>query len=625
MGSNDQPAQASGLMVGSSPCVDLPWFTVLPDHDAGKNAAARLRAWARDEVRHHSGRPWLLGRWTHQELTLIGGRTRKVALVGHHGEDMPLRRAVERDAAIDEIAAAADRIDGRFHVVVSVPGTVTVRGTLVGLRAVYHTTVSQCAVAGDRADVLAALRGGYIDEERLAVQLLMPPSLPPVSDDTVWHGVSMVPPHDCLTIEGRAGARLRRRWSAPEPTLDLPDGAAELRRRLLSAVAVRTKRGGPVSCDLAGLDSTSICSIAARCGTKVVAITAANIDPTDDDMLWAERTLSGLDNVDHAVIAAEEMPLPYSCLLEPGERFDEPCPIEVNHRGVMAQVQRAAAAGSVLHLNGFGGDELLQGSLAHLHSMVRSSPRKALSRLRVFKTAHRWSTRQTMRLLLGRHSYRAWLDQTAAQLTGTPLTSAAPLLDWSVPPQLPPWVTQEAQDVLRRRIEAAAVVAEPLAPDRGRHLDLQALRAGARCARQYDQLARRVGVPIAAPFYDDAVVDAGLAVSPEVRVNPWRYKPLIVEAMRGIVPKATLARTTKAHWTQAQQAGLQAHRHHIAALAECSALDRLGLIDGHVLRSFCSRPLPPSMHPGVFDQTVACERWLRAVLAIGETRSNLEW
>lgn len=614
MRSNDRHARASGLTVASAPCIDLPWFTVLPDHDASETAAEHLRRWARDELHHHSGRPWVLGRWAPCELTVVSGHTARVALIGHHGQDLAhLRHAVERDATVDEIASAADHIDGCFHAVVSVPGAIAVRGTVLGLRAVFYTHAAQCAVAGDRADVLAALRGGHVDEEQLALHLLLPPSLPPVTDKTVWHGVGMVPPDHRLTIGGQAKVRLRRRWSAPEATWDLREGAAELRRRLLSAVSARTAYGKPVSCDLAGLDSTSICSIAARGGARVLAITAANTDPADDDLLWAKRTLSVLENVTHEVIPAGEMPLPYTGLLDPGERFDEPCPVEVNRRGVMAHIRRAMRAGSVLHLNGFGGDELLHGSLAHLHGMTRSSPREAVRRLRVFKTAHRWSTRQTIRALLERHSYRVWLDRTAAQITGRPLKSTAMLLDWSVPPQLPPWITPEAHDALRRRIKTAALTAEPLAPDRGRHFDLQALRAGARSARQYDQLARRVGLPIAAPFYDDAVVDAGLAVSPELRVTPWRYKPLIVEAMRGIVPQETLTRATKAHWTQAQQSGLRAHREHIATLADGSALGRLGIIDADVLRAYCNGPLPPDAHPGVFDQTVACERWLRVV------------
>lgn len=625
---SDSPfAQASCRpMATSSPCVDLAWFVALPDDESGEVVAERLRQWGGDELHHCSGRPWLLGRWAPEELTLIAGRTSRVALIGQHDRDLPhLRRAVERAASIADIAAAADRLAGSFHALISVPGTVVVRGTLLGLRAVFYTTVSRCTVTADRADVLASLAGRNIEEEQLALHLLQPPALPPVTDATVWRGVCTVPPDHRLVIRGRQGVRLERRWSAPEPTRGLREGGAELRRHLQSAVAVRTAHGRQVSCDLAGLDSTSICSILARNNTSIVAITAANTDPTDDDMLWARRTLSGLDNVTHEVIVATDMPLPYTGLLDPGERFDEPCSIEVNYRGVMAQMHRAVRCGSVLHFNGFGGDELLQGSLAHLHSMARSSRYEALRRLRVFKIVHRWSVRRMLHELVDRTPYWSWLDRAATQLTGNVITPCTPLLGWSLVPQLPPWVTPDVHDALRRRIKAAAATAEPLAPDRGRHFDLLALRAGARSARQYDQLARRAGVPIAAPFYDDAVVDAGLSVAPAARITPWQYKPLITEAMRGIVPPQALTRATKAHWTCAQQSGLRAHRTDIATLANDSALDRLGIIDADVLRAYCSGPLPPEAHPGVFDQTVACERWLRSVLRRPVARSDPTW
>ena len=52
------------------------------------------------------------------------------------------------------------------------------------------------------------------------------------------------------------------------------------------------------------------------------------------------------------------------------------------------------------------------------------------------------------------------------------------------------------------------------------------MRFVSRLARQLDQMAAGLGVTLANPYHDDRVVEAGLAVRPEERVTPWRYKPL---------------------------------------------------------------------------------------------------
>ena len=131
--------------------------------------------------------------------------------------------------------------------------------------------------------------------------------------------------------------------------------------------------------------------------------------------------------------------------------------------------------------------------------------------------------------------------------------------------------------------------------------------------RQLDQMAGRIGIALAAPYYDDRVIEAGLAVRPEDRVTPWRYKPLIVEAMRGIVPDGSLTRQTKANGSGDVEPGLRRHRAELLALWEDSRLGALGLIDAAALREACTRPLPPELQFGVLDQLVACEVWLRSL------------
>jgi asparagine synthase (glutamine-hydrolysing) len=96
-------------------------------------------------------------------------------------------------------------------------------------------------------------------------------------------------------------------------------------------------------------------------------------------------------------------------------------------------------------------------------------------------------------------------------------------------------------------------------------------------------------------------------------VTPWRYKPLIVEAMRGIVPAAALTRETKANGSGDEEPGLRRHRADVLALWDDSRLGALGLLDAGAVRAACAGPLPPDLQFGVLDQVVAGEVWLRSL------------
>jgi asparagine synthase (glutamine-hydrolysing) len=590
------------------------WFVVLPDCDAAAPAGMALQAHATRELSHPSGRPWLLGRWADGTVAVGEAGPTKMALIGQHA----ITAARLTDAAgqirtvadVDQLAAS---LAGSFHLVASVAGQVRVQGTVTGVRRVFHARIGAASIAADRADVLARLLGAGLDEQRLALHLLQPPILYPLAGQPVWRGVALLPSDHYLALDRDGEVRPTHWWTPPEPAVPMAQGAPALREVLAAAVAVRTRGRQLVSCDLGGVDSTTICCLAAHEEAQVVAYTAASPDPLADDVDWAARTVAGLGNVEHHVIPAEEMPLVYHGLLDLDDQLDEPCSAAVDRDRWLVIARRAAARGSRLHLTGFGGDELLYGSLAHLHALLRTSPRVALRQLRGFAAKYRWPRGAALRQLTDSSSYDAWLARVADTLTDPPPPLNEPLLDWGFTPRLPPWTTPNAVQAVRDLIRAEAHATQPLAKGRGQHRELETMRFVSRITRQFDQMAASFGVTLAAPYYDDRVIEAGLAVRPQERITPWRYKPLIVEAMRGIVPEESRIRQTKANGSCDADPGLRRHRRELLALWEGSRLGRLGLIDADALHETCTRPLPPELQFGGLDQTVACEVWLRSL------------
>jgi asparagine synthase (glutamine-hydrolysing) len=591
------------------------WFVVLPDTDAGATVAAALADHATQQLDHPSGRPWLVGRWHEPEFACAQTGNVAVAVLGQHvlSGTSSLETVVGRVRSVDDLDRVSAALAGSFHLIASVQGVVRAQGTVLGQRRLFGAHCEGVDIAADRSDVLGALVGIGIDVPRLAVHLLFPPTLHPVTDHPIWRGVGAVAPDHCLLLDCAGRARTLRRWTAPDAALPMADAALALRDTLGIAVDARLESGAAATCDLAGLDSTAVCSLAARQGAPLTAFTAASPDPRDDDLAWARRSIAALPSVRHEVVPADRLPLFYEDLLNLDDVFDEPCPTEPDRPRFASMMQRIVHSGSAVHLNGFGGDELLHGAFAHLHRMVRVRPLSAVSRIRGFRVKQRWPVREVVRQLVDRRPYADWLAGAAETLTGATPARNSPMLDWGGSPRFAPWISPAAVEMVRGLIRAEVADAQPLAADRGRHFDLEALRAGARGARQYDQIARRIGVPTASPFYDDQVVEVGLAVRPHERLTPWRYKPLIVDAMRGVVPEASLRRETKSEWSVAHQQGRRKHADQLVALAEDSRLAQLGLIDLDQLRAFCTRPVPRGYHPGVFDTTAGCEKWLRSL------------
>ena len=590
-----------------------PWFVVLPDADAARSVwtAVCARRRPRQTIEHSSGRPWILGSWPDDALVTARAGSTTLVVLGQHDRP-PLGASAARVGTVDDVDGLAGTLLGSVHLLASVAGRVRVQGSVTGIRRVFSTDVGGVPIASDRADVLAALTGAALDEGRLALHLLHPHVLYPVAGLPVWRGIDVLPGDSYLTLEP-AARRTVRWWRPPEPVLPMSEGAPALGAALSAAVGARVAGHELVSCDLGGLDSTAVCALAAGRGATVAAYTAANRDPLADDVVWAERTVAGLAGVEHEVIPAEELPLVFAGITDFVDGFDEPCSATVDGARLLTIADRAAERGSPVHLTGFGGDELLYGSVAHLHDLLRTHPRIALRSLRGFAAKYRWSRRAMLRQLADTRPYSQWLAGVADTLTAPPPAPAEPLLDWGFAARMPPWATPAAVDAVRGQITAAAEAVDPLSDRRGQQRELETMRYLSRMTRQLEQIAGRRGIVLAAPYYDDRVVEAGLAVRPEERVTPWQYKPLIVAAMAGVVSPAGLTRQTKANGSADVEPGLRRHRAELLALWDDSRLGALGLVDAAAVREACTRALPPELQFGVLDQLVACETWLRSL------------
>ncbi|MFF9279111.1 asparagine synthase-related protein [Streptomyces griseosporeus] len=603
------------MATGASHPPEASWFVVFPDTDAVADLAARAGTPGTRQIPHPSGRPWLIGRWPdHAARTAAHGPAR-LAVLGQHAVTQEQADRAARAGSPRAADAVARTWPGSHHLIAASDGKTLVHGTVTGVRSLFTTRVPGAHGAhlvSDRADVLAGLTGADLDEGRLAVHLLSPGILHPLTTQTVWRGVDVVPGDRRVLLDREGRLRTEHCWSPPPAELPLAEGARLVRERLADAVAVRITGREPISADLGGVDSTAVVATAARAGAKTVAYTAAVHDVLGDDVTYARRTVAELDGVEHHVVPAPAVPLTFDRVDALDDDLDTPSLYAVNRHRRMYIVERAAERGSALHLSGMGGDELFSGACAHVHGLLPRHPRTAWRLARGFTSRHRWSRRTALAQLLDRRPYGSWLAEVARDLTRPQPPLSVPLFTWGTPPRLPPWATGRAVEAVRELIHEQAEDVRPLAPGHGGHRELATLRTLARFARHVQQMSEPLGVTFAAPYYDDLLVEAALAVRPQDRITPWRYKPLIEEAMRGVVPEAGRTRTTKAHAAFEEETGLRRHRSALLALWEDSRLRELGLVDVAPLRDWCLRPLAADLESALLHPTVGCEVWLRA-------------
>ncbi|MEU4923479.1 asparagine synthase-related protein [Streptomyces parvus] len=654
------------------------YFVVLPDSAAGAAAAGQLpvpgaaagRSAARDAtgsaretggaltVAHPSGRPWIVARPLVRKVSHLARGEDALVLIGpDRVPDAVLAGILEGARDRTGLERRLARLPGLYHVVARLSRRSWIRGTATGLRRIYHARHPAAGtIASDRPAVLARLIDAPLDESALALRLL--DFLPhPLSRRPVWRGVHETGAGYGLALPVAApgtaavpGPTEHRWWEPPPGELPLAEGA----RRVGDAVAasVRAHVGGldRISCELSGgVDSTALAFAARDTGPASLSLlTVAARDRYSEDEAWARRAVEAAGGtpataahpaaapdhraapargrhpapaLDHHLIPADDAPYFYADLASTAaELNDEPLPVAPGRARAALLLGRARATGSRYHLTGYGGDEIFLGLPHAYQDLFHGNPFTAWSHLGGLRHQLGWPLLPTVKALLDRSTFPRWL---AGAVTAAPQPVArTPLLSWGVRQSLHPWLTEHATALIAEEFRAAAEQAEPIDPWRGRHVDIDGVRMGARHFQAMEDIGMTLGLPVAAPFYDDRILEATLAVRLPERISPWRYKPLLVEAMRGVVPDALPARTTKDHMASDEHQGLREHASELAELWTGSRLAEHGLVDARHLLRLAAEPFSPVLVEHSISSTVAGETWLRTAENAWPTAEN---
>lgn len=587
-------------------------FVVLPDNDAGAGIARRLLPWARVLAEYPSKRPMVIGDCSDRPIIFKVGKSARLVLLGYALiDEESILGQVESVDSEARWRVIREAIDGSFHAVLAREGTTYVNGSAYGSCGLYRSRVGGVDIAADTVHALRHLVGTRPDPEALAAHLLEP--VPHhLAQRPLLKGIEPLPVGGGLVMSPDGSSLLVNRGREMGSVHNLEEGSHGVRSRLVAAVSARTAAGGTVTSEFSGgYDSTSISFLAAAGPAQVTAVTAQGRDSANEDLEWALRAARHLPQVEHVVLPSSELPLTYAGLWDGPTWLNEPSPLSVGRRRVGALARLASAHSPRVHLTGHGGDHVFGGLPTRYRDLLWQRPLTAWRGLRGFGALGGWRRRDLLRDAVDPTGFGRWWRNNAEPIVGVP-EKRKPMLGWAIPPTMPAWATDRARTAIIESILWMAAATEPLAPRRGRHVELETIIEGARTVAVLNRMSLASdGPPLAAPYFDDGVVSSALSVAVEHRIDAWAYKPLLKASVRGLVPDAVLERQTKDDGSHDVELGLRKHRDELVALWEGSRLGDIGLIDAERLRRLCADPSSFELEEGTMFSAIACELWLR--------------
>ncbi|GAA0411764.1 albusnodin/ikarugamycin family macrolactam cyclase [Streptomyces luteireticuli] len=522
---------------------------------------------------------WVSGNWQPEHVRGVELGSARIAVLGPcSATEHDLARAL----SAPDLATVARTWAGSYTVVrITERGHVEVLADTCAASPLYTVSTSGGTVWGSSSFALSPLVGGHVDTGWLAAYLR--DKRTPAPGRSAWAGVAPVPAGHLLTLDAEGGTSLTPWWKPARRTPD--EVSAALRHALGEGVRVRVE-GVSATTDLAGMDSTTVAVLAAQYGP----ITGVTLHPTGvtsgGDMEYARAlNVPGLNrtffplSVRHLPFTATDVALPAT---------DTPAPSTAVWAMLSEQLRMMAAAGSVCHLTGDGGDNLFLSAPTHLASLAHRG-----HWLRMLGDAMDWAR-------LRRESPRPLI---AAALRGN-----AAHIGRAVRPR-PPWLNVSVPNVNT-----------PTGTDPDTAF-VASLRNVARSAYAEIQLADALGVALHNPYFDGAALDAVVSAPVEQRYSAHRYKPLLADTFADLLPEAHRKRAAKGVFVGDFHQGLRVNLRRVLGLSD-GRLASLGLIN--------PAPLRAAIHAAALGaQTVwppllaalAAEAWLQAV----ERTPGTEW
>ncbi len=418
-----------------------------------------------------------------------------------------------------------------------------------------------------------------LDETAVARYLGSPTDDP---ERSFFADVHPLPPGSLLVAT--AGGCVVRRWWEPARaagTAARPAGDdAEALRELLGRAVADRLRGADAAAGISlsgGLDSGSVAALARRAlagrsGAPALVASSCVFARLKrcDERGYLRALAAELDLELEEVAAERRWFLGHPQALRPALET----PFQGWEWAFGELLGRLARRGVRVLLTGQAGDELLGGSrLVYADRLLRGDL-TAVREIARYAAAHPGMRRRILYLYFGQPLLPRWADGTLRRLRGLPTDA------------LPSWISP----AFARRTGLAERARRRPAPGRMARAAIYASTVGDPAYRRavgwYDRVAAPYGIEVRHPFLDRRLVEFVLALPPDRLFRAGGWKPLLREAMAGILPEIVRRRPDKASFSSFVDLAL---REREAARVEALLTDplvvELGFVEGERLQA----------------------------------------
>ncbi|MDQ6663589.1 MAG: asparagine synthase (glutamine-hydrolyzing) [Acidobacteriota bacterium] len=364
------------------------------------------------------------------------------------------------------------------------------------------------------------------------------------AEDTLFRGISRLPPAHCLTVElGRVQRIQRRAYFNIDPRKQIryrADGeyAEHFLELFKEAIRCRLRSSERVGVSLSGgLDSSSVAAVARQLepGPGFEAFSLVFPGQSCNESSFIDEVLQTCQIRGNSCLPCEMLVGFYAA--QAARYLDFPD----YPNGAMSNALRTSASEKGLRvlLTGLGGDEWLMGSFYHYADL--------LGRLRIPEFIRK--VRSNAELSGSRFSWRTVLRFGLWPLVPGPVQGV--FADVLQKNQVPDWIDPQ---FARRTDLAARLRAAPAAPKFSTFAqkDLHdVLTSGWRihALEMEERAASSFGIEQRHPFSDRRILEFALALPEEQRWRGDQTKFVLREAMKGILPAAIRTRQTKAEFS----------------------------------------------------------------------------
>lgn len=433
----------------------------------------------------------------------------------------------------------------------------------IGIRSlVLHERGSRLVFGSEVRELVGALPRRPAPEHATVAYWLMATRMPP--DRTLYEGINRMPSGHVLRLAD--GRWTKRRYWEPsyEPRLaaDRDEAVDGIRRAIVRAVDRRLRPGESAGITLSGgLDSSTVAGVATRCVDPAKKLTHAYSGTFPDHPAADERELIetgarayGLRSTRIEVRGGSAL----SGGLEYLRRWDVPS-VSANVYWWSALGQRATQDGVHVLLDGEDGDRLFGIAFHYLADLVMRGRVSAAGRL-----VHRMGVieQRTTHALVLELLYHYGLKYAVP-----PELILAVRARRSSARHVPPWFTTESGRAYHATETPTSFMRRGV--PRWWGSQVESLTRGAGQAILFDHTRRRAGLAgleMRHPFADVDLMELVLRLPHELAYDPRFSRPLVREAMVGIVPEELRLRRSKSFFDGVQREAL---------VSDLAVIDRL--------------------------------------------------